>query len=170
MSLNLEQANSGTFTLSKAGLGIGSTTSQLSTAAVAAYCIDGVYKTPVPITASFALAVPPLTRADLVTGAVINLYVYSTVGVGQKSAFGVWADAAGSLTVTQGPVVNVNSNNDLVSPPPNPGSRALIGYVTVFNASLSANGGFRPQTDAFSTAGLTTVYADTFSFLGKLGL
>ena len=170
MSLNLESANSGTFTLSKAGLAIGSSTNQLSTAASVSYCIDGVYKTALGAQATFALAVPPATRIDPVTGATINIYVYSTVGVGQKSAFGVWLDAAGNLTVTQGPVVTVTSNNDLVSPPPNPGARALVGYVTVYNASVSANGGFRPGTDAFNTAGLTTTYADTFSFLGKLGL
>lgn len=170
MSLNLDSANGGTFALSKAGLAIGSTTSQLSIAAAVVNVIDGVFQTNVPTSASFALAVPAATRTDPVTGASINLYAYATIGVGQKSAFGVWADSSQVVTVTQGPVVSVNSNSDRVSPPPNPGNRVLIGYVTVYNATLSANGGFRPQTDAFNAAGLTTTYADTFSFIAKLGL
>ena len=74
MSLNLEQANNGTFTLSKAGLAIGSTASQLSTAASVSYVIDGVFQTAKGATASFALVVPALTRLDPITGAVINVY------------------------------------------------------------------------------------------------
>lgn len=170
MSLNLDSANGGTFALSKAGLAIGSTASQLSISAAVANCIDGVYQTNVSAAASFALAVPAQTRTDPITGALINIFVYATVGVGQKSAFAVWADASQVVTVTQGPVVNVNSNADRVSPPPNPGGRVLLGYVTVYNASLATNGGFRPQTDAFNAAGLTSVFADCFSYFAKLGL
>lgn len=170
MSLNLDNANGGTFALSKAGLAIGSTASQLSITTAVVNCIDGVYQTNVAASASFPLAVPAQTRTDPITGALINIYVYATVAPGQKSAFAVWADSAQVVTVTQGPVVNVNSNSDRVSPPPNPGNRVLIGYATVFNASLVANGGFRPQTDAFNAAGLTVGYADCFSFIAKLGL
>lgn len=170
MSLNLESANGGTFTLSKAGLGIGSTASQLSIAAAVVNVIDGVYQTNVPLSASFALAVPALTRIDQVTQAVINIYAYTTIGAGQKSAFAVWADAAQVVSVTQGLVVGVNSNADKVMIPSNPGNRVLVGVVTVYNATLVANGGFRPQVDAFNTAGLTATFFDTFSFIARQGL
>lgn len=169
MSLNLDFANGGSFTLASAGLGIGSTTSQLSTSVSCPYVFEGVFQTNFPITATFALAVPAATRIDPVTGATINLYTYTTIAPGQKSAFGVWVDQSQVATVTQGPVVSILNSTDRVSPPPNPGGRNLIGYVTVLNTSLSANGGWRPGTDAFNAAGVTTAYFNTFSYLAKLG-
>lgn len=152
MSLALEQATSGTFTLGKAGLAIGSTTSQLSRGAAVPYVIDGVYRTNLGTSASFAMAAAP--------GFTIN----TTVPVGNKCAFGVWADAAGTVTVTQGAITPYSVSTDLAAPPPNPGNRALIGIAVVTNASTSANGGFRPGTDAFTVSGTTTNYYDTFSF------
>lgn len=147
MSLNLEQAQSGTFTLTKVGLAIGSTTSQLSTAASATIVIDGVFRTAKGATATFALAAP--------TG-----FSFTTIPAGSKAAFGVWVDAAGTLTVTQGPITPYGSATEAAAPPPNPGSRALLG-VAVVNTLTNA---FVPGTTAFNAAGVTTNYYDTFSY------
>lgn len=159
MSLNLEQANGGNFVLTKAGLAIGSTPAQLSTANSTTYVIDGNFQTAKGATATFVMTAVSAAFPNTVT-----------VPIGNKCAFGVWLDSAGNFTVTQGPVTPVNSNSDLVGPPPNPGARAFVGYLTVYNASVSANGGFRPLTDALNTAGLTVVYVDSFSLPAKNGL
>lgn len=153
MSLALEQASSGTFALTKAGLGIGSTTSQLSTGASLTYVIDGVFQTAKGATASFALAAP--SSAYTIT---------TTVPAGNKCAFGVWIDSAGTFTVTQGVVTPYTVSTDRAAPPPNPGNRALVGVAVVTNPSLTANGGFRPGTDAFNST-VTTAYYDTFSLI-----
>lgn len=152
MSLSLEQASSGTFTLGKAGLSAGSTASQLARATAVSYVIDGVFRTNLGTSASFAMAAP--------TGFTIN----TTVPAGTKCAFGVWADAAGTVTVTQGAITPYSVSTDTAAPPPNPGSRALIGVAVVTNATLTTNGGWRPGTDNFAVAGTTANYYDTFSF------
>lgn len=147
MSLSLEQASAGSFCLTKVGLAIGSSTNQLSTTNSATYTLDGVYQTAKAATATFALALP--------TG-----FVYTNIPNGGKAAFGVWLDSAGTFTVTQGAIVAASSNADKASPPPNPGSRALVGVVTVYNNSGAV---FIPGTTAFNVAGATTTYFDMFS-------
>lgn len=167
MSLNLEQVQGGTFVFSKAALGIGSTASQLATGAAVNYAINGVWAAQKAATASFALVVPPITRVDPITQASVNVYAYATVPVGSKSAFAVWLDSAGTFYVTQGPVVSASSNTDRAPIVIPPADYALVGVATVYNASLSANGGFRPGTDAFNAAGLTTTYFDTCTLAGR---
>ena len=149
MALNLDQANGGNFVLTKAGLAIGSTTSQLATGASATYVIDGIFRTAKAATASFALAAP-------------SGYSYTAIPIGSKASFGVWLDTAGTFTVTQGPVTVVNSNSDRVAPPPNPDGRALVGVATVYVGPTAA-GAFTPGTTAFNATGVTTTYFDTFS-------
>lgn len=147
MSLSLEQASAGSFCLTKVGLAIGSTTSQFSTGASATYTLDGAYQTAKGATATFALAPP--------TG-----FALSNIPSGSKANFGVWLDSAGTFTVTQGPASAVGSSTEKVAPPPNPGSRALVGVASVYNGSGSA---FVPGTTAFNAASITTVYTDMFS-------
>jgi hypothetical protein len=152
MSLSLEQAQLGSFVLGKPGLAIGSTASQLAIGAAFNYCIDGVLYNKGAV-ASFALAAP---------SAAFN--IAQTVPVGYKSAFGVWADSAGTLTVTQAAPVPYLASTDKAGVPPNPGGRTLVGVAVVSNPSLAANGGFRPGTDNFN-ATVTTNYYDTFSLI-----
>lgn len=147
--LNLEQALSGTFVLSKAGLGVGSTATQLSTAAVAVYVLDGIYQTSKAATASFAAAAAPG-------------FAFRPVPIGNKAAFGVWLDSAGVFTVTQGDVVPANSNADKAPAPPNPGNRALVGVFTAFALSAQFVLGTNVLT-AGTNAGVTVTYFDTFS-------
>jgi hypothetical protein len=150
MALALEQASGGSFVLTKAGLSVGSTTTQLSTAASTTYVLDGVFQTAKGATASFAAAAAP--------GFTIN----TQVPIGSKCAFGVWLDSAGTFTVTQGPIASVNSNTDKVGPPPNPGSRALVGVFTAFAATAVFVLGTNVLTPGLN-AGVNVTYFDTFS-------
>lgn len=151
MALNLEQANAGTFCLTKAVLAIGSTPNQISFTPLPAspgLCtvIDGVFQAPRTTSASTALAASPG-------------YALTNIPIGGKANFGVWMDSAGVLTETQGPTSIVASNAEKAGPPPNPGSRVLIGVVSVYTATNA----FVPGTTNFTATGVTTTYFDTFS-------
>lgn len=145
MALNLEQANSGTFCLTKVGLAIGSTTSQLSTAASAATVVNGRFQAAKGATATFAI-----TAA---TG-----FTLTTVPIGSKAAFGVFTDGT-NFFVTQGPIAAVNSNSDKVGPPPVPAGLAPVGVFTAYAATAA----YVPGTTALTAAGVTATYFDLFS-------
>jgi hypothetical protein len=163
MALNLDQANGGSFAFTAAGVGRGSTATQLKTTNTTPYCVDGIFSASKAAVASFALAVPPVTRTDPVTGASTNVYSYSTIPAGYKAAFSIWLNAAGTPYVTQGPVTPAGSNADKVPAGPYPGAGyCLIGVATLYNATVTANGGWRPGTDAFNLAGTTETYFDVF--------
>lgn len=152
MSLSLEQAQLGTFSLTKSGLAIATTTSKVKTVNSLTYVLDGVFQTAVAGTDNITWAAPST-----------SFVITTTIPVGNKCAFGLWVDSAGTFTQTQGPLTPYSVSTDKAAPPPNPGSRALVGIFVVTNPSLSTNGGFRPGTDALGTT-VTTAYYDTFSF------
>lgn len=150
MSLSLEGANSGSFCLTKAGLAIGSTASQLSTAAAATAVIDGVHQTSKAAQATFL--------ATVATG-----FTLATIPLGSGCAFGVWLDTSGNLRVTQGPINPMYGSADVVAPPPNPGGGyAPIGVAKVFNGPTAA-GVFTFGTTNFNATGVTTTYRDLFA-------
>lgn len=144
MSLSLEQAGLGSFCMTKVGLAVGSTLSQLATGAAAAYTIDGVYQTQKGATATFALVSS--------TGAALP-----TLPIGYKQSMAVWLDTAGVFTVTFGPQVPYAAVTDPVGPPSNPGGRCCVGVQTLANNSV---GPFIYGTTLFNVAGLTTKYTD----------
>lgn len=151
MSLNLEGSNGGSFCLTKPGLAIGSTTSQLSTAAASATVIDGKHQASKAATATFL--------ATLATGAP----ALQAIPIGSKANFGVWLDTAGAFRVTQSVPSPVNLSTDKVGPPPNPGAGyAPVGVASVFVGGAAA-GSFTFGTTAFNAAGVTTTYTDLFS-------
>jgi hypothetical protein len=150
---NIDQAIGGTFVLSKAGLGVGSTNTQLSTGAITVYVIDGIFQTSKAATATFPATITPGQPAAV------------PVPVGNKCAFGVWLDKAGVFTVTQGQVTPANSNTDKAPPPPAPGDRALVGVFTAFALSAPFVLGTNVLT-AGTVAGVTVNYFDTFSLPG----
>lgn len=150
MSLSLEQASGGSFCLSKAGIAIGSTASQVSTGATAVYTIDGVYQTSKAATATIALTT------------VSSAFPLTTIPAGSKANIGLWLDSAGNFTVTQGAISAVTSATDKTAPPPNPGSRTLVGVASVYTATNA----FVPATTAFNATGVTTTYFDVLSLPG----
>jgi hypothetical protein len=160
MAINLEQANGGTFCVGKAGLIVGTTTSLIKTVATINPVIDGVYTTAKTATDNIAWAVPAGSRTDPITGASIALFAYNTtVPIGSKCSFGLWIDSAAAFTMTQGPIAAVITSTDKVAPPPNPGSRALVGVFTVYASTAVYTAG----TTTIGT-GNTVTYTDTFSF------
>ena len=161
MSLNLDGANGGSWVLSSAGLGVGSTTSQISTANVVNYVTDGVYNTQKAAVASVALTVPPQTRVDYTTGNLINVYALpALVPAGNKLNIAVWLDAGGNIWATPGPLTPISALGQPAAIGANPGPQAgnsvvLIGVVSIQNLTYTTNGGFRPGTDALNATVLT---------------
>ena len=151
MSFNLEGANGGSFCTTKAGLAIGSTTSQLSTAAAAVTVNDGKFNASKAATATFLATIAAGVAAA------------QAIPIGSKSNFGIWLDTSGNFRFSQGPVMPVNLSTDKVGPAPNPGS----GYAPVGNVAVhvggAAAGPFTFGTTAFNATGVTTVYTDLFA-------
>ena len=152
MSLPLEQASSGSFALAKAGLAIGSTVQQISTANTVNYTIDGVYQTAKVAVATIAPVAPAGSP-------VLPL----TIAIGFKQAYGVWLDTAGVLTVTFGPASPFTSATDKVGPPTNPGGRCCIGVFTIAAVTVL----FTLGTTALNAAGITTTYTDVMDLPGS---
>jgi hypothetical protein len=147
MAISLEQASSGSFSLTKAGLAIGSTTSQLSTAASTTHVIDGVFKTAKGATADFALS------------AATGFTITTPITAGNKCCLGVWLDSSGNFKITQGPLTPFSASTDKAAPPPNPGGMAPVGVVVVQANSAT----FTPGTTAFNAATATVTYYDVMS-------
>lgn len=147
MSLNLEGSNGGTFALANAAVATATTTSLVKTTATLTYVIDGVYA-----------AATKAATDNIPWTAPTGFVNTTTIPQGSKCAFGLWIDSAGALTITQGPIVSVNVSTDKVGPPPNPGARAQVAAFTVFNTGVTANGGFRPGTDALGTSNTVTYF------------
>jgi hypothetical protein len=164
MSLSLEQASGGNFCLSKAGLSVGSTNTQLSTAAIVSYTIDGVFMPNKAVTATFAGVMAPVSIAEVFVGGVQTLMplVANPVPVGSKCSWGVWADSAGALTLTQSAILAVTSTSDKAAPPLNPGSRTLIGVFTTYAVSAAFVLGTNVLT-AGTNAGVTVTYFDVMT-------
>lgn len=82
---------------------------------------------------------------------------------GRACVFGVWLDAAGNITTTQGPIVNmidvVNRVTAVPIPDQVPG-RTMIGMIFVRTNSSTT---FTPGTTALDASGVTTLYYDTLA-------
>lgn len=161
MALNLEQSNGGSFALGKAGLAVGSTASQLSITTAVPYTLDGIYQTNRATSASFVATIIAPNPNQLSSAAVAA----QVVPIGSKCAWGVWVDstaAGANLTVTQGLISPVTSNTDKVAPPPNPGSRVLIGVFTTYAATATFTLGTTALTAGLN-AGVNVTYFDTMT-------
>lgn len=130
MSYNLEQSNGGNIALASGGLAAGTTASQLKTVNTITYLANGVFKSKTAV-AAIALS-------------------GTTLAIGQSCLFGVFLDAAGNVTTTQGPIVN---NGDPCPVPP----FSATGVVVVGLAKVSATSAvFVPGTTDLGTGNTAT--------------
>lgn len=137
MSLNNELVNSGYAGFSAAVLAEGTAANTFKTTATFTYTNDGVFKSKaatdnLPFSSGHA-AVPP-----------------SSICV-----FGVWVDAAGAVTTTQG--VIVSSDNVRGPMPPVKPEHTLVGLIKVLTDSATT---FTPNTTDLGAAGVTDTYFD----------
>jgi hypothetical protein len=136
MSYNLEQANSGFASYSSAALAIGTNTGTFKTTATLTYTSNGLFKSK-SATDNLAFS----------TG-------HTALGNSQACLFGVWIDASGNVTTSQGPIV---AAGDPCPVPTAPASNlTFVGYIKV---STSSSQTFTPGTSVLGT-GNTAVYAN----------
>lgn len=135
MSYNVEQINSGYLSLTAAGLAIGTTTGTFKTTNTLTYTSNGIFKS---------------------KNATDNL-VFSTstnLANSQQCLFGIWINAAGTVTTSQGPITATGDTCPVPTAPA--ASLTLVGLIKV---SCSSSQTFTVGTSVLGT-GNTTTYID----------
>ena len=135
MSYNVEQINSGYLSLTAAGLAIGTTTGTFKTTNTLTYTSNGIFKS---------------------KNATDNL-VFSTstnLANSQQCLFGIWINAAGTVTTSQGPIAATGDTCPVPTAPA--ASLTLVGLIKV---SCSSSQTFTVGTSVLGT-GNTTTYID----------
>ncbi len=143
MSYNAEQLNSGFLSLTAAGLAEGTNANTFKTTNTLTFTSNGVFKS---------------------KSATDNLAFSSgtALAASQACLFGVWIDASGNVTTSQGPIVAAGD------PCPVPGApaanRTLVGLIKV---TTSSSGTFTPGSTDLSASGVTGAYYDCMDMPGS---
>lgn len=148
MSLNISGINAGNVSLTAAGLAEGTNANTFKTANTLTYTVNGVFKS---------------------KGATDNLAFssgHTALGQYQACLFGVWIDAGGNVSTSQGPIVAAGD------PCPVPGVPAgsvesdpvaLVGLIKVTTAATT----FTPGSTDLGAANVTDVYYDCMVMPGS---
>lgn len=144
MSYNAEQLNSGFLSLTAAGLAEGTNAATFKTVNTLTFTSNGVFKS---------------------KGATDNLTFssgHTALAASQSCLFGVWINASGTVSTSQGPIV---ANGD---PCPVPGAPAtnltLVGLIKV---ATDASTTFTPGTTDLGASGVTDTYYDCMDMPGS---
>ena len=144
MSYNLSESNSGYASLTAAGLTEGTNAATFKTANTLTYTSNGVFKS---------------------KNATDNLTFsagHTALAASQACLFGVWINAAGTVSTSQGPIVAAGD------PCPVPGAPAanltLVGLIKV---TTDASTTFTPGTTDLGAAGITDAYSDCMRMPGS---
>ena len=142
MSYNAEQLNSGYMSLTAAGIAEGTNANTFKTTNTLTFTNNGVFKS---------------------KAATDNL-AFSTgtaLAASQACLFGVWINAAGTVTTTQGPIV---AAGDPCPVPAAPANTTLVGLIKV---TTSSSGAFTPGSTDLSASGVTGTYSDCMVMPGS---
>ena len=143
MSYNLEQANSGYASLTSAGLAAGTNAGTFQTGNALTFTNNGIF------------------YSKNATNNVALTAGHAAVGPSKACLFGVFINAAGTFSTTQGPIVDAG---DPCPVPPFPaGSVTLVGLIKVATNSSTT---FTPGTTAFGAAGVTSTYLNCMRMPG----
>lgn len=141
---NLSGINSGSVSLTSAGLATGTNAGTFKTGSSLTYTVNGIFKT---------------------KSATDNLAFtagHAKLDKSKACLFGVFVDADGSVATTQGPIV------DAGDPCPVPGfpagGGALVGLIKVTTNSSTE---FTPGTTALGASGVTTTYINCMTMPGS---
>jgi hypothetical protein len=142
MSYNLEQFNSGYVSLTSGAIAITTNKAKFKTTATITFLLNGLF------------------YSKAATDNLVFSSGHTSLGASQACLFGLWLDASGNVTTTQGPIVNAG---DPCPVPSNPGNRALFGLIKVVTG---ASGAFVPNTTEFDASGVTTTYINAAAMPG----
>lgn len=137
MSYNIEQINSGFMSLTAAGLAEGTNANTFKTVNTLSYLNNGVFK------------------SKAATDNLAFSSGHTALGNSQACLFGVWINAAGNVTTSQGPIDAAGEPCPVPSAPAN--NVTLVGLIKV---STSASATFTPNTTDLGAAGVTDSFID----------
>lgn len=144
MSYNISGANSGYLSLSAAGLAEGTNANTFKTTNTLTFVNNGAFKS---------------------KGATDNLPFsagHAAVGPSKACLFGVWIDASGNVTTSQGPIGAAGE------PCPVPGAPAAgLNLVGLIKVTTNASTTFTPGTTDLGDAGVTDVFTDCMAMPGS---
>jgi len=144
MSYNIEQVNSGYASLTAAGLAEGTNAATFKTANTLTFTNNGVFK------------------SKAATDNLAFSSGHTALGNSQACLFGVWVNASGTVSTSQGPIVAAGD------PCPVPGAPAsgltLVGLIKVTTSSSAT---FTAGTTDLGAAGVTDVYYDCMVMPGS---
>ena len=144
MSYNIEQMNSGYVSLTAAGLAEGTNAATFKTANTLAYTSNGVFK------------------SKAATDNIAFSSGHTALAASQACLFGVWIDAAGNVTTSQGPIVAAGDPCPVPSAPA--ANRTLVGLIKVTTDSSTT---FTPGTTDLGASGVTDAYSDCMVMPGS---
>ena len=143
MSYNIGQTNSGYLSLTAAGLAEGTNANTFKTTNTLTYTSNGVFKSKAA-TDNLAFSAGTALAAS------------------QACLFGVWINAAGTVTTSQGPIVAAGD------PCPVPGApAAALTLVGLIKVTTSSSGAFTPGSTDLSASGVTGAYYDCMDMPGS---
>ena len=135
MSYNLEQANSGFASYTAAGLAEGTNANTFKTTNTLTYTSNGVFKS---------------------KAATDNLAFTAGTAIPANSSalIGVWINAAGTLSTSQGPTVAAGDPCPVPTAPA--ANLTFVGYVKIVTGAAT----FTPGSTDLSASGVTATFAD----------
>lgn len=128
---------------SNAGLAEGTNANTFKTAATYTYSVDGVF------------------YSKAATDNLPFSAGHTALGNSEVCLFGVWVDAAGAITTSQGKIVSATalSNGTVALEMPDPvADKALVGLIRV---ETGASATFTPGSTDLGAAGITDTYYNT---------
>jgi hypothetical protein len=137
MSYNIEQINSGSVSLTAAGLAEGTNANTYKTVNTLTYTSNGVFK------------------SKNATDNVAFTAGIGTVPPSSAALYAVWIDGAGNFSNTRGPVVAAGEPCPVPGAPA--GDVALVGLIKVTTNSSTT---FTPGSTDLGAAGVTDVFSD----------
>lgn len=135
MSYNVEQINSGFMALSSGALAIGTTTSTFQNAATITYTSNGIF------------------ASKAATNNVALSAGHAAIAPARTAVFGVWLNAAGTYSTSQGASVEAGELAPVPVAPAN--NLTLVGLIKVTTNAATT---FIPGTTAFNAAGVATTF------------
>ncbi len=153
---NLGLSQAGNIALASGALAIATVTSGVKTTVIIPYIIDGVFKSKA-ITDNISIAYAGPTVYNNGAVAAVNGAFTGAVG-GSTRLYNLYLDAAGTVSVEPGPIVNTADLAAGNSPLQFAGAKRQLACFGAVRVALTAGTTFIPGTTLLGAAGVTATY------------
>lgn len=153
---NLGLSQAGNIALASGAIAIATVTSGIKTTVIIPYIIDGVFKSKA-ITDNISIAYAGPTVYNNGAVSAVNGAFTGAVG-GSTRLYNLYLDAAGTVSVEPGPIVNTADLAAGVSPLQFAGAKRQLACFGAVRVALTASTTFTPGTTLLGAAGVTATY------------